>query len=72
MWGMGVTFELIDAPYPYVCALYRCECGAAETRYGDESGSPPEGWRELPGDTADELRCMCPACAERAMAAETG
>jgi hypothetical protein len=65
MRTMGVTFELIDAPYPHLCALYRCECGAVETRYGDESGIPPQGWQELPGTREDELQCLCPRCSAR-------
>ncbi len=60
---MGVTYELIDAPYPYLCAVYRCKCGASATSYGDESGEPPKGWRITRGDV-DVV--TCPHCLERA------
>ena len=61
---MGVTYDLIDAPYPYLCAVYRCRCGAAVTRHGDEAGAPPPGWQverkqnirilpDCPADNAD-------------------
>ncbi len=62
---MGVTFELIDAPYPYLCAVYRCDCGGCATLYGQDSGDLPVGWRALP-DVAGERRVMCPGCAARA------
>lgn len=57
---MGVTFELIDAPYPYLCAVYRCACGGAATSYGAESAEPPPGWVQL-----GESDVVCPGCAER-------
>jgi hypothetical protein len=60
---MGVTYELIDAPYPYLCAVYRCSCGASATSYGDESGEAPKGWRVSRGDV--DL-VICPHCLERA------
>ena len=49
---MGVTYELIDAPYPSLCAVYRCNCGASATSYGDESGETPKGWQHTPRSTA--------------------
>jgi hypothetical protein len=57
-----VVFELIDAPYPHVCALYRCECGAEATCYGDEAGAPPPGWAldADGGETAEHV--SCPRC----------
>jgi hypothetical protein len=59
--GMGVTYELIDAPYPYVFAVYRCRCGASESCYGDQSGATPEGWlRTVAGDDEDVV--VCPRC----------
>jgi hypothetical protein len=36
MFVMGVTYELIDAPYPYLCAVYRCVCGGVQVQHGDE------------------------------------
>ena len=41
---MGVTYELIDAPYPYLCAVYRCPCGAAATTYGHDAATAPPHW----------------------------
>lgn len=60
---MSVTYELLDAPYPYVCAVYRCDCGGSQTQYGEESGEVPRGW-VLMADKADHV--LCPGCAERA------
>lgn len=59
---MGVTYELIEGPYPYVCALYRCRCGATTVRHGPEAGAPPTGWLE---DPATET-CTCPRCTANA------
>ena len=60
--SMSVVFELIDAPYPHLCALYRCSCGAESTRFGDEAAVPPPGWTvDLPADEADE-HVTCPHC----------
>ena len=61
---MGVTYELIDAPYPCLCAVYRCDCGGSATSYGDESGELPRGWHRV-GD-ADVDHVLCPGCAARA------
>jgi DNA-directed RNA polymerase subunit RPC12/RpoP len=59
---MSVVFELIDAPYPHLCALYRCSCGAESTRFGDEAAVPPPGWTvDPPADEADE-DVRCPRC----------
>ena len=66
---MGVTYELIEGPYPYLIALYRCRCGATVMQYGDDAGAPPERWRV--DDDADD-GCMCPGCAERAAARSAG
>jgi hypothetical protein len=65
---MGVTFEVIDAPYPYVCAVYRCDCGACAARYADEAGSPPPGWQaeEAPHE---QTLVHCPGCIAAARAA---
>ena len=60
---MSVTFELIDGPYPHLCALYRCRCGAVATCHGDEAGQPPVGWRERP-DADESHQHVCPRCAE--------
>jgi hypothetical protein len=61
---MPVTYELIDAPYPYVCAVYRCECGEVAVRHGNEAASPPERWDRVAADSADE-EFACPRCVER-------
>jgi|GraSoiStandDraft_57_1057295.scaffolds.fasta_scaffold1478903_1 hypothetical protein len=63
---MGITYELIEGPYPYLIALYRCRCGATVTCYGDDAGTPPDDWRT---DAAATDGCMCPGCAARAAAA---
>ena len=60
---MGVTYELIDAPYPYLCAVYRCRCGAVAVRHANESATPPELWERAP-DCAD-ADYLCPHCAEQ-------
>ncbi len=61
---MPVTYEVIDAPYPYVCAVYRCECGEVAVRHGNEAASPPERWDRVATDSADE-ELACPRCVER-------
>ncbi|MGN6378517.1 MAG: hypothetical protein ACTHNU_06160 [Gaiellales bacterium] len=58
---MGVTYELIDAPYPYLCAVYRCPCGAVAVRHADQAAVPPPGWFER--DVAGAEECLCPTCA---------
>ena len=65
MFVMGVTYELIDAPYPYLCAVYRCVCGGVEVRHGGDSATPPERWERDPID-GDEERFLCPGCAAEA------
>jgi hypothetical protein len=62
---MGVTYELIDAPYPYLCAVYRCVCGGVEVRHGGDSATPPERWERHPID-GDEEQYLCPGCAAEA------
>jgi hypothetical protein len=59
---MGVTYELIDAPYPYLCAVYRCPCGAVAVRHADQAAVPPPGWWEHEHEGVDD--CLCPQCAE--------
>lgn len=61
---MGVTFELIDAPYPYLCAVYRCGCGAVAVQHASDAASPPERWDRQAVDGDDE-EYLCPGCAER-------
>ncbi len=61
---MGVTYELIDAPYPCLCAVYRCDCGGSATSYGDESGELPRGWHRAADNDVDHV--LCPGCAARA------
>ena len=68
---MGVTYDLIDAPYPYLCAVYRCSCGATVTRHGDEAGAPPPGWQVHASEPGESDEALCPGCAARA-AAEAG
>lgn len=65
---MGVTYELIDAPYPSLCAVYRCRCGATATRYGAEASSPPTGWDVHPEPSGAGDHVACPECRERAAA----
>jgi hypothetical protein len=65
---MGVTYDLIDAPYPYLCAVYRCGCGATLTRHGDEAGSPPPGWHVHAGEAGGSDDCVCAHCTARAEA----
>jgi hypothetical protein len=63
---MGVTYELIDAPYPYLCAVYRCRCGAVVVRHADQAAVAPPGWQA--SDDPDG-ECLCPHCAGAAAAA---
>jgi hypothetical protein len=58
---MPVTYEVIDAPYPYVCAVYRCECGDVAVRHGNEAATPPESWDRVATDSDDE-EFLCPRC----------
>ena len=66
--GMGVTYELIDSPYPYLCAVYRCACGEVAVQHASEAATPPERWDRQPVDGDDE-EYLCPRCAERRRAA---
>jgi hypothetical protein len=60
---MSVVFSVIDAPFPHVCALYRCDCGRELVRYGDEAALLPPGWAiDRPADLEDS-DVTCPACA---------
>ena len=59
---MAVVFSVIDAPYPHVCALYRCPCGAECVRHDEHAGLLPEGWTsDHLGEGDDEL-VRCPGC----------
>ena len=64
---MAVVFELIDAPYPHVCALYRCSCGAEAARSGTEAAVPPPGWivEHPAGRADDDDDVICPRCGAR-------
>ena len=62
---MGVTYELIDAPYPYLFAVYRCRCGQTESRYGHDAAEPPPHWLLRPGEGDEGEQTICPACVER-------
>ncbi len=66
---MGVTYDLIDAPYPYLCAVYRCRCGATVTRHGDEAGAPPPGWHVHAAEAGESAECVCAHCVDQAAAA---
>lgn len=70
MFVMGVTYELIDAPYPYLCAVYRCCCGALAVQHANDAGRPPELWE--PDHDAGEGEYLCPGCAERRRAGQSG
>jgi len=61
---MGVTYQLIDAPYPFVSALYSCPCGRHAVRHATEAGTPPPDWEERHASEQPE-RYMCPDCARR-------
>jgi hypothetical protein len=61
---MGVTYELIDAPYPYLCAVYRCRCGAVAVSHADQTAVVPSGWRAV----APDGDCLCPHCAQETAA----
>jgi hypothetical protein len=65
---MGVTYELIDAPYPCLCALYRCRCGAVAVQHANDAGRPPDRWE--PAGAGDEGEYLCPECAERRRAGQ--
>ncbi|HEY0477633.1 MAG TPA: hypothetical protein VGD37_08915 [Kofleriaceae bacterium] len=64
---MSVAFEMIDAPYPYLCAVYRCRCGAAEVRHGDQAAVPPPGWHVDRGADG-EPDAVCAHCVAAAAA----
>ena len=66
---MSVAFELIEAPYPYLCAVYRCDCGATEMRHGEQAAMVPAGWL-VHRDANDEPCAICPHCAAHAAPAE--
>jgi hypothetical protein len=61
---MSVAFELIETPYPYLCAVYRCRCGATEMRHGEQAAVAPAGWR-VDQDDQDQPRAICPHCLDR-------
>ena len=62
---MSVAFELIEAPYAYLCAVYHCCCGATEMRHGEQAAVIPAGWL-VRQDADDEPLAVCPHCAARA------
>ena len=61
---MGVQFEVVDVAYPYVCAVYRCPCGAVAVSHGDGAATAPPNWldQHTAGSTDDLVRC--PHCAQ--------
>jgi hypothetical protein len=61
---VSVAFELIETPYPYLCAVYRCRCGATKMRHGEQAAVAPDGWR-VDRDSEDELRAVCAHCIAR-------
>jgi hypothetical protein len=68
---MPVTYEVIDSPYPYVCAVYRCECGEVAVRHGNDAATPPESWDRVATDSDDE-EFLCPRCVERNRSPQPG
>jgi hypothetical protein len=66
---MGVTYELIDAPYPFVSALYTCPCGRHAVRHATEAGTPPDTWKEHTAEDQSE-QYICPECAQASAAAD--
>jgi hypothetical protein len=66
---MGVTYELLDVPYPFVSAIYTCPCGKHAVRHANEAGTPPPEWEEHHGGDQPE-RYICPDCARRAAVRE--
>ncbi|MDX6535394.1 MAG: hypothetical protein QOF68_3138 [Gaiellales bacterium] len=64
---MSVEFALVETPFPYVCAVYRCICGAAVTQHGDAAGTPPPGWETSQGGH----NVRCPGCTGKAAGAST-
>jgi hypothetical protein len=62
---MSVAFEVVEAPYPYVCAEYPGRCGAATTRHGDQAATAPAGWL-LEYMAGEETHVACPRCTELA------
>jgi hypothetical protein len=61
--AMGVTYELIDAPYPYLSAIYTCPCGRHAVRHAAEAGSPPPDWEEHVINDSEHF--ICAECARR-------
>jgi hypothetical protein len=62
---VSVVYELIDAPFPHLCALYRCSCGAESTRYGEDAAVPPPGWTvDQPAGGAEAEHVTCPHCGQ--------
>jgi hypothetical protein len=66
---MSVTYQLIDAPYPFVSAIYTCPCGRHSVRHATEAGTPPPNWEERHSREQPE-RYICPDCARRFGTAE--
>ena len=68
MWCMSVAFEVIEGPYPYVCAVYICACGARTTQHGDQAAVVPALWQVV--ETPEGQTAVCPHCAKQAATAE--
>ena len=62
---MSVEFSLVEAPFPYVCAVYRCRCGQVATRHGEEAATAPSGWHTVGPPAGEDEVVLCPACAAR-------
>jgi hypothetical protein len=62
---MSVAFEVVEAPYPYVCAVYTCRCGATTMQHGEQAAIVPAGWR-LESVVGEASNVACPRCAELA------
>jgi hypothetical protein len=56
--------------FPYVCAVYTCECGRRAVKHGADCGSVPSGWETLPAKAHGERGHVCEAC--RASSAGAG
>jgi hypothetical protein len=63
MYEMSVAFEVIEAPYPYLCAVYICACGARTTQHGDQAAVVPAHWQVA--ETPDGPMAICPHCVQQ-------
>jgi len=52
-----ITYAAAEG-FPYVCAYYRCACGAESVRQGHDLSSAPSDWLVVD----DGEQCVCPVC----------